>query len=105
MPLEEVNADPRVRDLCTVLGFGRVAQTTAQAAAWHIANGMSWEELAHKNRIESQYLGNIKYFDPVELQSAFQLTGMINQEQESRKASEVASPGYATSTSTAASPE
>ena len=98
VPLEEVNADPRVRDLCAVLGQGKVAQNTAQAAAWHIANHMSWDQLAHKNRIESQYIGNIKFFDPIELQTAFQLTGLINQEEQMRKASEKASPGYSTST-------
>jgi hypothetical protein len=98
VPLEEVNSDPRIRDLCAVLGQGKVPQNTAQAAAWHIANRMSWDELAHKNRIESQYIGNIKFFDPIELQTAFQLTGLINQEEQSRKASEKASPGYSTST-------
>ncbi|MDX1925477.1 MAG: hypothetical protein SFV81_03100 [Pirellulaceae bacterium] len=100
VPLEEVNADPRVRDLCTVLGQGKVPQNTAQAAAWHIANHMSWDELAHKNRIESQYIGNIKFFDRTELQSAFQLTSLINQAEQMRRVSENASPGYSTSTST-----
>ena len=99
VPLEEVNADPRVRDLCSVLGQGKVPQNTAQAAAWHIANRMSWDELAHKNRIESQYIGNVKFFNPIELQTAFQLTGLINQEEQMRKATEKASPGYSTSTS------
>jgi len=99
VPLEELNPDPRVRDLCAVLGQGKVAQNTAQAAAWHIANRMSWDELAHKNRIESQYIGNVKFFNPIELQSAFRLTGMINQEQQMREAAEKASPSYSTSTS------
>jgi hypothetical protein len=99
VPLEQVNVDPRVRDLCTVLGQGKVAQNTAQAAAWHIANRMSWDELAHKNRIESQYTGNVKFFNPIELQSAFQLTGLINQEQKLRETADQVSPGYSTSTS------
>ncbi len=99
VPIEEVNPDPRVRDLCAVLGQGKVPQNAAQAAAWHIANRMSWDELAHKNRIESQYIGNVKFFNPIELQTAFRLTGLINQEQQMREAAEKASPGYSTSTS------
>ena len=60
-----------------------VAQNVAQAAAWHIANGLSHEAagdlveevsaeeaLAAKNRRESQFTGNEKYFTATELEIA-----------------------------------
>jgi hypothetical protein len=102
VPLEQVNPDPRIRDLCSVLGTGKVPQNTAQATAWHIASNMSWDELAHKNRVESQYTGTVRFFNQAELESAYQLATVINQEEIKRKASEKASPGYSTSTSSEA---
>ncbi len=42
----------------------------AQPAAWHIANGLSHETLAAKNRRESQFTGNEKYCTPAELEIA-----------------------------------
>jgi hypothetical protein len=51
VPLEKVNKDPAVRELLTAFGKEKLDQRVAQAAAWHLANDMSWEELAGK-RIE-----------------------------------------------------
>lgn len=79
VPIEQVNADPRVSELCSLLGQGRIPQNTAQASAWHLANGLSWEQLAMKNRVESQYTGNIRFFSPSELQAAYQASGVISQ--------------------------
>ena len=39
---------PGVAELLTLLGNGKIDQRGAQAAAWHLANGMSWERLAQK---------------------------------------------------------
>jgi hypothetical protein len=77
VPIEQVNADPKVAELCSLLGQRKLAQNTAQAAAWHMANGLSWDQLAHKNRVESKYTGNIRYFNPAELQNAFQVSQLI----------------------------
>jgi hypothetical protein len=77
VPIEQVNGDPRVVELCSLLGQGKLPQNTAQAAAWHMANGLSWEQLAVKNRVESQYTGNIPFFNTAELQSAFQVAQTI----------------------------
>lgn len=70
VPLDALNASPEVSELCSLLGDQRVAQNVAQAAAWHIANGLSHETLAAKNRRESQYTGNEKYFTATELDIA-----------------------------------
>ncbi len=70
IPIESFTENAKVAELCRQLGRGEVAQRTAQAAAWHLANGLSWERLAGINRLESRYLGNIKYFKADELKRA-----------------------------------
>jgi hypothetical protein len=70
VPLEQFTDNPRVRVLCEALGYGQVTQNTAQAAAWHIMDNMTWQELAAKNRVESKYTGNIRWFSPIELRTA-----------------------------------
>ncbi len=70
VPLEQVTKDPAVALLCQALGSGQVAQNTAQAAAWNLMDGLSWAELANKNRFENRYTGNIRYFSQLELRTA-----------------------------------
>lgn len=48
VPIETYTDKPEVIELCKLLGTGRIDQMSAQAAAWHFANGMSWQELARK---------------------------------------------------------
>ena len=47
-------------------------QRVAQAAAWHLANGLSWEELANK-QIEHLVGGSEPWFSPDEIRSAMQI--------------------------------
>ncbi|MFM9059474.1 MAG: hypothetical protein ACKOSQ_10185 [Planctomycetaceae bacterium] len=44
--LESFSKDPRLPVVMAALASGQVSQKTAQAAAWHLANGLSWEQLA-----------------------------------------------------------
>jgi len=50
-PISEATTEPAVAELCKLLGAGRVDQRAAQAAAWHLANDMSWQQLAAKELI------------------------------------------------------
>jgi hypothetical protein len=47
-PLESFTTKPGVRELCALLGNGQLNQRAAQAAAWHLNNDMTWQELAAK---------------------------------------------------------
>jgi len=47
-PLTEVTRKSGVYELCAMLGRSDVRQPAVQAAAWHLTNNMSWEELARK---------------------------------------------------------
>ena len=46
MPVEKVSTDPVLRQLLRAVAVGRVNKNAAQAAAWHLANGKTWRELA-----------------------------------------------------------
>jgi hypothetical protein len=43
---ETYTSDPELREVIRMLGDGQMDQRTAQIAAWHVANHMSWDELA-----------------------------------------------------------
>ena len=44
-PIASYTKSPEVQEICRQLGTGKVDQRAAQAAAWHLANHMSWEKL------------------------------------------------------------
>ena len=49
-PIESVTDKAELQELCRMLGRQELSQRAAQAAAWHLANGMSWEQLAGLKR-------------------------------------------------------
>ena len=67
-PIETVTNDAEVIELCGMLGRREIPQNAAQAAAWHLASGLTWRQLAVKNRVESKLLNYTeRYFSPGEL--------------------------------------
>jgi len=48
VPLDSFSTDPALRGLLEGLARGEMTQKVAQAATWHVANGLSWQELAAK---------------------------------------------------------
>jgi hypothetical protein len=48
-PLEQVSSDPRVAEVLKQFSHGKSTQRVAQIAAWHLANNMSWQQLAEKH--------------------------------------------------------
>lgn len=77
LPINQFSDDARVAQLCEQLAAGKVSQNTAQAAAWHLANRLTWQRLASINRVESRYRGNIKFFKANELKQAQQFVASI----------------------------
>ena len=47
-PIESVAPKPEVAQLCAMLARGEVSHAAAQAAAWNLNNGLSWDELKSK---------------------------------------------------------
>jgi hypothetical protein len=71
-PIESYTTKSGVRELCEMLGTGQLNQRSAQAAAWHLNNGMSWEELANKHVRRASGMTQ-PYFAPAELQAGMQI--------------------------------
>jgi hypothetical protein len=74
VPITEFTQDTNVIELCKMLGRGEISQNIAQAAAWHLTDGLSWNELASKNRVEFSNGYTEKFFNGSELHVAFQAT-------------------------------
>lgn len=73
-PIEAVTSDVRLQEVCKMLGRGEIAQTSAQAAAWHLLAGLSWDELAAKVKVR-HLNGEVEhYFNPADLAVAIQAT-------------------------------
>ncbi|HEY5313591.1 MAG TPA: hypothetical protein VIK18_13780 [Pirellulales bacterium] len=66
-PIENVTTKTGVRELCGMLG--QIPQRVAQAAAWHLNSGMSWQQLAEKE-IHRADGTSYPYFDPAEINMA-----------------------------------
>jgi hypothetical protein len=72
-PLDAVTTKLGVQQLCQMLGSGQLDQRAAQAAAWHLNNGMTWQQLATK-QIRHANGTSEPYFSQGELQLAMQIT-------------------------------
>ena len=59
-PVDSFTEDPALTELLGMVASGRLEGRSAQAAAWHMANDMSWEELAAKTT--RNFTGTRRYF-------------------------------------------
>jgi hypothetical protein len=57
VPLQRVTKNSQIIELCRMVGAKEVPQNAAQAAAWHLTDRLSWEELAAKDRFYSKLTG------------------------------------------------
>jgi hypothetical protein len=83
-PLTDLNSDPKIFEMCRMLANDEIAQPVAQAAAWNVANGLSWQELLFKNRIERMDGSFERYFHPQHLVIAQRVTVASAQRAEAR---------------------
>ena len=83
-PLDEFTKKPEVHVLCNLLGDGKLPQRSAQAAAWHYSDGMSWEELAAK-QIKHANGTTEPYFDRSELTAAMNIAEEVERQVEEQK--------------------
>lgn len=74
VPIDKYAKDPAVAEVIKLMLAGKIDQHSAQAAAWHLQNGLSWKELATK--IGAKHLnGSVEpYFTSVHLQRALAAT-------------------------------
>jgi hypothetical protein len=71
-PIEEFTDQPALVEICKMLGQRKLDQATAQAAAWHLSDGLSWNELARKIKVKHLNGQTELFFNAQQLRLAFQ---------------------------------
>ncbi|MFO0917821.1 MAG: hypothetical protein U0872_05830 [Planctomycetaceae bacterium] len=76
-PVSAVSKDPMFTEFLAIVGSGKVDRQSAQAAAWYLANNLSWQQLAMKDQgVE----GSAPYFSAEELAAAQQLLALASRQ-------------------------
>ncbi len=83
-PLADLNSDPKVFEMIRMLAIDEIAQPVVQAAAWNTTDGLSWQELLVKNRIERMDGSYERYFHPNHVRLAQQVVTVAGQRAEAR---------------------
>jgi len=79
IPAEQFTEDPRVLEVCRLLGYNRMSQNIAQAAAWHLTDGLGWSELASKIKSEDGFTRQVTmWFHPREIYQASLVVASTN---------------------------
>ena len=73
VPINRVTRDPVLHQLLAVVGSGKVDSKASQAAAWHLANKMSFQTLAEKTTTPLGTITQIPDFTREQIQTAEQL--------------------------------
>jgi hypothetical protein len=82
-PLESFTSNPAVWELSRMLGKGQLNQRAAQAAAWHLNNNMTWEQLAAK-RLKFANGTTAPYFSQQEILAGMQVSAVAEKTAQQR---------------------
>lgn len=74
VPIDKYTTNPELQELCRLLGTGKVDQQIAQAAAWHLANHMNWDQLADLKHFPHNRGYSYPIFTPEQIRAAMMLT-------------------------------
>lgn len=85
-PIEKLTNNPKVADVVLLLAAGKVDQVSAQAAAWHLTDNLSWEQLATKVKIQHLNGSRTMFFQPRQINSAMQAVAFAEQRERARQA-------------------
>jgi hypothetical protein len=78
-PVENFVSDPAVVELLIAFGNGELPAGAAQAAAWHLHSGVSWNELAAKLTGTERHLVRHPYFSRAQLEAGMQIATRARQ--------------------------
>ena len=101
--LESFSNDPKLAVVMESLSRGELSQKVAQAAAWHIANGLSWQQLAAKMIDHAGGDPDEAYFTPEQLLVAHRVVASATQAALQRKAGSQQPPATANESAASAS--
>ena len=77
--VESFSSDPKLALVLERLGRGELPQKVAQAAAWHLSSGLSWEQLAAEKIDHAGGVPDEAYFNPAELLAAHRVVEQVTQ--------------------------
>lgn len=77
--IDSFSSDPKLTLVLESLGRGELPQKVAQAAAWHLSNGMSWERLAAEAIDHAGGVPDEAYFTTAELTAAQRVVAVATQ--------------------------
>ena len=89
--LETFSTDPKLQSLLEALGRGELSQKVAQAATWHVANGLTWEELSAK-KIDRLGRPDDAWFTQNELLMAHRSVAVVSERAAAAEAVEPVTP-------------
>jgi hypothetical protein len=94
MPIDSFSKNPKLAALMTFFGRDKLDQRAVQAAAWHLANDMSWQQLASK-QIEYISGPNEPYFSQQQLRMAYEMVSVAERyaAEQAESAEPTTSPG------------
>lgn len=81
------SSDPKLAVVLESLGRGELSQKVAQAAAWHLSSGLSWEKLAAEKIDHAGGVPDEPYFAPAELVAAHRVVAIATEVAIRRQAS------------------
>ena len=88
VPIDSYAKSPAVTEVIKLLVKGKLDQHSAQAAAWHLQNGLGWDELAKKIGVKHLNGSVEPYFTAAHLQRALAATRiaeeLVEKSQQSR---------------------
>ena len=82
---ETFSSDPKLAVVLESLGRGELSQKVAQAAAWHIANGLTWEKLAAEKIDHAGGIPDEPYFSQAELVAAHRVVAVATEQAQRRQ--------------------
>lgn len=92
-PIESLGKDPAVTQIVGMLARGEINQSVAQAATWNLTDGLSWNELANKVKVNSRYGLRVMYFSPQQVQEAMRVSQWAKSQAKPEEPAQPQSPG------------
>jgi hypothetical protein len=86
VPVEKFSSDPVLHQLLAAVGTGKVDAQSAQAAAWHLTDKMSWDQLANKAVQHTGGAAPTPYFTHAQLAGAQALLAQAKKRSEEEPA-------------------
>lgn len=78
-PLKSFTSNPQVAEVCMMLARREIDQVSAQAAAWHLTDKLSWNELARKVKVKHLNGSVEMYFTPNKVRRAMKIVQAAKQ--------------------------